>query len=107
MPFKKLNLKEPETGPDYATINPREIAIARLLPLGLTNRQISEELHISERTVQTHLVNLYAKCQLGNRTAVVVRLLKEGFIKLEDIKLNPDVSRKSEGEGDQSSPPCK
>jgi DNA-binding CsgD family transcriptional regulator len=46
----------------------RELEVARLMTLGLRNKQIAEKLFISKRTVDTHLQNAYAKTRTGNRT---------------------------------------
>jgi DNA-binding CsgD family transcriptional regulator len=46
----------------------RELEVARLMTLGLRNKQIAEKLFISKRTVDTHLQNAYAKTGTGNRT---------------------------------------
>lgn len=47
-----------------------EYKVALLVAQGLTNKQIVTELVISDRTVQTHLTNIYAKLNLTNRTPV-------------------------------------
>jgi predicted ATPase/DNA-binding CsgD family transcriptional regulator len=52
-------------------LTPRELAILRLLPLGLSNPQIGDELFISPRTVQTHLTNLYGKLGLSGRSEAI------------------------------------
>jgi DNA-binding NarL/FixJ family response regulator len=58
---------------DY-NLTEREVDVANLIRGGLTNRQISEELNISEGTVKTHLWNLFQKLQVSNRTMISVRL---------------------------------
>jgi len=45
-----------------------EYKVALLIVRGLTNKQIEAELVISERTVQSHLTNIYSKLQIANRT---------------------------------------
>ena len=89
MGFKKLLLKEQEPAPDYEVLLPRELEIAKLAAIGLDNQEISEKLGISKRTVQAHLFSTFKKCQVNSRTALVIRLIKEGLIKLEEIQLIP------------------
>ncbi len=64
-------------------LTPRECEV--LLPLckGLSNREIADELHISESTVKTHVSNLLVKLDVRRRTQVIrkaraLNLLPEG-----------------------------
>ena len=54
-------------------LSPREIEILRLLATGATNRRLAQALFISEATVKTHLVNIYAKLGVDNRTQAIDR----------------------------------
>lgn len=45
----------------------REIEITRLVLLGLSNREIGEQLYIAESTVKKHLSNIFGKLQVENR----------------------------------------
>ncbi len=45
----------------------REFEVVDLLLAGLSNRTIGEQLGISERTVETHCVNIYSKVGIKNR----------------------------------------
>ena len=50
---------------------------------GFTNKQISERLFISPRTVQTHLSNILNKLNLDNRTQLVRFAYEQGYEKVE------------------------
>lgn len=50
---------------------------------GFTNKQISERLFISPRTVQTHLSNILNKLNLSNRTQLVRFAYEQGYEKAE------------------------
>jgi predicted ATPase/class 3 adenylate cyclase/DNA-binding CsgD family transcriptional regulator len=49
----------------------REHEVAKLVARGLTNRQIAEELVLSERTVENHVSNILKKLNLSSRSEVV------------------------------------
>lgn len=49
----------------------REIEILQALQTGMSNREIAAALFISEATVKTHLVHVYSKLGVDNRTAAV------------------------------------
>jgi DNA-binding NarL/FixJ family response regulator len=51
-------------------LTPREIQLVRLVAQGLRNREIAEQLHITEGTVKAHLHNVYRKLGLETRVAV-------------------------------------
>lgn len=56
-----------EEKPDAAGLSDREKEIALLAGAGLTNREIAEQLVISRRTVDSHMVHIYAKLGLSSR----------------------------------------
>ncbi|MFW5709342.1 MAG: response regulator [Chloroflexota bacterium] len=62
----------------------REIDILRQARHGLTNKQIGRLLHISDRTVQGHLQNIYQKLNVSSRTEAVTRALQLGLIPLDE-----------------------
>jgi DNA-binding NarL/FixJ family response regulator len=44
--------------------------VATLVSRGLTNRQISEELYLSERTIENHVSKILRKLELASRTEI-------------------------------------
>lgn len=52
-------------------LSPREIEILRALETGAGNRELAKQLFISEATVKTHLVHIYQKLGVENRTAAI------------------------------------
>jgi two-component system, NarL family, response regulator LiaR len=46
----------------------RESELLALLPTGMTNQQLAEQLYVSENTIKTQLRSLYAKLGVHNRT---------------------------------------
>jgi DNA-binding CsgD family transcriptional regulator len=57
-------------------LSTREREIARLVADGLTNGEIGERLHISARTVGTHLANIYGRLDIHNRATLARRVLE-------------------------------
>lgn len=49
----------------------REIEILKALQTGASNKQLAASLFISEATVKTHLIHIYSKLGVDNRTAAV------------------------------------
>ena len=57
----------------------REVEVLRLVSQGRTNRQIAEELALSERTVANHLGAILAKTDSDNRAAAATFALRNGL----------------------------
>lgn len=53
------------------TLSVREIELLKLMATGATNKQLAQSLFISEATVKTHLVHIYRKLNVTNRTAAI------------------------------------
>jgi len=66
-------------------LHPREMQVLNLAARGSGNKEIGHQLSISERTVQTHLVNIFRKLQVSSRTEAIIHALKEGWLVLDDI----------------------
>ncbi|TDC86940.1 response regulator transcription factor [Actinomadura sp. 7K507] len=64
-----------------ATLTARELEVLRLVAEGLSNRQISKRLFLSETTIKTHLVHIYAKLDVDSRTAAVAAATRRGLIR--------------------------
>jgi DNA-binding NarL/FixJ family response regulator len=62
----------------------RELDVLTQATKGLTNKQIGQQLFISDRTVQGHLQNIYQKLNVATRTEAVATALKFGLIIQEE-----------------------
>lgn len=63
-----------------AALSPREIEILTLLATGASNRSMAKQLFITEATVKTHLVHIYDKLGVDNRTAAIDRARQQRVI---------------------------
>jgi DNA-binding NarL/FixJ family response regulator len=59
-----------ETPPSADRLSPREREVAALIATGATNRAIAAELHVSEKTVETHVTRVLRKLGVSSRAAV-------------------------------------
>lgn len=57
--------------PSPGGLTRREREVLTLIAAGATNRQVAQQLHLSEKTVSRHLANIYAKAGVSSRTAAV------------------------------------
>ena len=70
-------------GPAPATLSAREIEVLELVARGRTNKEIARRLHLSEATVKTHLLHVFSKLQVEDRTQAVTTALEAGVIRLD------------------------
>lgn len=66
--------------PRQEPLTPRELAVLRNVAAGLSNAQIGTELHIAESTVKTHLLRIFAKLGVEDRTRAVTLALERGLL---------------------------
>ena len=65
------------------TLAPRELATRKLLADGKANKEIANELDISERTVKTHLAHLFEKLVVTSRTEAIKEATRRGLVRLD------------------------
>jgi DNA-binding NarL/FixJ family response regulator len=66
--------------PESTLLTARELEVLGLVADGATNRQVGSRLHLSEATVKTHLLNLYAKLGVSDRAAAVAEGFRRGLL---------------------------
>ena len=59
---------------------PRELEVLELVARGATNREAAAALFISEATVKTHLLHMYAKLGVNDRAAAVAEAFERGLL---------------------------
>lgn len=63
-----------------AGLSPREVEVLQLAAAGRTNAAIGRSLHISPTTVKTHLMRVYEKLDVSDRTAAVSQAIRRGLL---------------------------
>jgi NarL family two-component system response regulator LiaR len=63
----------------------RETDIIKLAASGMTNKDIADKLHLSNRTVEGHLRTIFNKLGVGSRTEAVLYGLRKGWFTLEEL----------------------
>ena len=66
--------------PGKETVSQRELEVLQLIAAGATNRDVAERLFISEATVKTHLLHIYAKLGVSDRAAAVGAAFENGLL---------------------------
>ena len=69
-------------GESSGGLSSREIDVLTAVARGHGNKQVARQLHLSEATVKTHLLHIYAKLGVADRTAAVTTALERGIIRL-------------------------
>lgn len=63
-----------------AGLTPRELEVLALVAQGKSNPEIARELFIGEATVKSHLLHVFDKLGVSDRTAAVTRALERGLL---------------------------
>jgi NarL family two-component system response regulator LiaR len=69
--------------PAASGLTDRELEVLRLIARGLPNKQIAQELVVSDKTVKTHVSNILAKLHLADRTQAALYAVREGLAQLD------------------------
>jgi DNA-binding NarL/FixJ family response regulator len=70
----------PTALPRPGGLSAREVDVLRLLVQHRTDQEIAETLYISRRTVQTHVSNILAKLEVGNRREAAAAAVRLGLV---------------------------
>ncbi len=68
--------------PESERLSDRETEVLASVARGLSNREIARSLHLSEATVKTHLIHVFNKLGVADRTAAVTVALERGVLRL-------------------------
>ena len=85
MNYFKLPDKVPGLEEESEHLSDRELDIIKLAARGLTNKEIADNLHLSYRTVEGHMRDVFNKLGVGSRTEAVLYGLKKGWFTLDEL----------------------
>lgn len=64
---------------DIVQLSARERDVTRLIAQGLSNKEISQRLYVSDKTVKNHISNIFSKLQVTARTQVAIYAIRNGI----------------------------
>ena len=82
-PTVATRLMQRMRGEDEEALSTREIEVLELVARGTSNKEIAKVLWVSETTVKSHMLHIFDKLGVADRTAAVTEALKRGIIRLE------------------------
>jgi len=75
--FASMRQKEAE---EPTGLTDREVEMVKLLPKGLTNKEMAETLFVTDNTVKVHVKNILGKLQLRNRQQLAAYAVQKGLV---------------------------
>jgi DNA-binding NarL/FixJ family response regulator len=69
--------------PAEEKLTSRELEVLQLVAEGASNKDIASSLHISQATVKSHLIHIFGKLGVSDRTAAVTVALQRGIMRLD------------------------
>ena len=69
--------------PGEEKLSSRELEVLQLVAEGHSNKEIGDRLHISQATVKSHLIHIFDKLGVSDRTAAVTSALRRGILSLD------------------------
>jgi DNA-binding NarL/FixJ family response regulator len=70
--------------PALEALTKRELEVLQAVGRGLTNADIGKTLFISESTVKTHLLRIFTKLNVDDRTAAVTVAIRQGILATDE-----------------------
>ena len=75
--------------PSHEVLSPRELEVLSAVASGATNKAIAQQLYISEATVKTHLVHVFEKLGVADRTSAVMEAVGRGLLTIDTSHARP------------------
>jgi DNA-binding NarL/FixJ family response regulator len=72
--------------PTNSVLSKRELEVLALVGRGSSNKEIARSLYISEATIKSHLLRIFGKLDVEDRTAAVMVALEKGLLRLDKDK---------------------
>ncbi len=68
--------------PSADVLSEREIEVLQLMAKGVSNKELADQLSITQSTVKTHITSIFQKLNVTTRTEAVTTAFKKGIIQL-------------------------
>ncbi|MCU1501450.1 MAG: two component transcriptional regulator, LuxR family [Ilumatobacteraceae bacterium] len=76
----RLRIQPPAPVPGLDQLTSRELEVLELMARGRTNQEIAAALYLGERTVKTHVGNVFAKLDARDRAAAIIGAYRAGLV---------------------------
>jgi len=87
--LKRATVTSVKENKSQGLLSERETEVLRLVALGMSNKEVAEELFLSQRTVKAHLTSVFNKLNVASRSEAIVKGLQWGLVTLENIENRP------------------
>ena len=81
----KHTKEEGKRGHELELLTEQETTVLKMAAKGMSNKDIAEELHLSVRTIESHLGSIFNKLAVGSRTEAVIEAMRKGWFTLEEL----------------------
>ncbi|OYD08285.1 response regulator [Paludifilum halophilum] len=75
--------KKTDRGSGDDSLTPRELDVLQLMVKGLSNKEIAEQLFISDKTVKIHVSNILKKLRVKSRSQAIIHAIQHELVLLE------------------------
>lgn len=75
--------KKTDRGSNEDSLTPRELDVLNLMVKGLSNKEIAEQLFISDKTVKIHVSNILKKLRVKSRSQAIIYAIQHELVLLE------------------------
>jgi DNA-binding NarL/FixJ family response regulator len=66
-------------------LSERELEVLKAVATGRSTLEVARDLFISQKTVKNHLASIYAKLEARDRTEAVVKAIRMGVVRVDDV----------------------
>jgi len=84
--LKRATVAPAEQHKASALLSERESEVLKLVTSGMSNKEIAENLFLSQRTVKAHLTSVFNKLNVASRSEAIVKGLQWGLVTLENTE---------------------
>lgn len=83
--IRELQGLRPDQINPFTELSDREMEVLRLIADGLANKEIADQLYLSEKTIKGHVSNILSKLHLQDRTQAAIFAWREGIVRRDEV----------------------